>query len=167
MTHNIILRVGFGLNVTFLLMMFALPIEALRLVSSVFMTSLALMAASLWVPDTWQQIKLGRIDTERVTLIAVGITTLFIAALGSYTMFFNLIGRPPWLSALPISPYIQLNLAFAMFLLTADPVKPQPSFQTWNVWIIAGLVVLAMSIGFLLGLGVDTTDSIVDQFRYW
>ena len=170
MMHNVIVRTALLLHVIFVFLVVALPIEYMRLIAATFMTSLSLLAASAWLPDAWRQVRLGKIDTERITLIAIAITSLGLAGFGVYSLVFNLLDRPAWLTAMPIFVYLQLVVAFGQFLLTADPVKPKGQLHSWNMWFITVAFVAAIMIGVtigVIGMSIATNDMMQEPFRYW
>lgn len=167
LTNNIILRVVVALHVVFVILWLSLPVEWNRLLGAMFMTSMSLAAAAAWVPDAWEQIKIGKIDTNRITLIAVAITSLGVAGLGGFSFVFNTLGRPMWLIDLPVVMWLQLVIAFGQFLLTADPVKPKIKLASWNVWLLGSAALVLVLSGMIIGASLNVSDVMDDPFRNW
>lgn len=126
------------LTVLYVAMAVFLPIEWLRLLAGALMTGFALAAT-----------------TDRETLIAVAMVTTGTAYIGTYSIVFNTLGRPDWMSILPIYALGQLILAFGNFLLTANPSKPEPAFHSISAWAIAIGVLAGVAVGFFLGLSFE------------
>lgn len=156
MTHRNPFLVIIGvLTVLYVAMAVFLPIEWLRLLAGALMTGFALAAATLWLPDAVRLIREGQATTDRVTLIAVAMVTTGTAYIGTYSIVFNTLGRPDWMSILPIYALGQLILAFGNFLLTDNPSKPEPAFHSIRAWAIAIGVLAGVAVGFFLGLSFE------------
>ena len=158
MARNPFLITAAALSAVYAGMVMFFPIEWLRLLSGALMTGFALAAAVLWLPDAMRMMREGRVTTDRVTLVAVALVTAGTAYIGTYSIVFNTLGRPLWLSALPVYALGQLLLAFGNFLLTANPARPNPTFHNVGAWTIALGVLAGVAVGFFLGLSVAETS---------